>query len=61
MLGAEFNTPIKDLVTICMHNGLLLLGAGANVMRFVPPLNINETEINQAVAIFKKSLREWKV
>ena len=60
MLGVEFNTPIKDLVTICMQNGLLLLGAGANVMRFVPPLNINETEINQAVGIFKNSLREWK-
>lgn len=60
MLGVEFNTPIKNLVTICMQNGLLLLGAGANVMRFVPPLNINETEINQAVGIFKNSLREWK-
>jgi predicted acetylornithine/succinylornithine family transaminase len=60
MLGVEFNAPIKDLVTICMENGLLLLGAGANVMRFVPPLNINEIEVNQAVNIFKKSLREWK-
>ncbi|HNX92360.1 MAG TPA: aminotransferase class III-fold pyridoxal phosphate-dependent enzyme, partial [Syntrophomonas sp.] len=60
MLGVEFSAPVKDLVTICMQNGLLLLGAGANVMRFVPPLNINEIEVNQAVNIFKKSLREWK-
>jgi len=59
MLGVEFSTPIRELVTICMENGLLLLGAGANVMRFVPPLNINEKEVNQAVAIFKKSLQEW--
>lgn len=59
MLGVEFSTPIRGLVTICMENGLLLLGAGTNVMRFVPPLNINEKEVNQAVAIFKKSLQEW--
>lgn len=59
MLGVEFNTPVKDLVQVCMQNGLLLLGAGPNVMRFVPPLNINEKEINQAVNIFKQSLKEW--
>lgn len=59
MIGVEFNTPIKDLVQICMHNGLLLLSAGPNVMRFVPPLNVNEKEINQAVGIFKQALREW--
>ncbi len=59
MLGIEFNTPIKDLVPICIQNGLLLLGAGPQVMRFVPPLNINEKEVNQAVGIFKKALKEW--
>ena len=59
MLGVEFNTPVKDLVRICMQNGLLLLGAGPNVMRFVPPLNINEKEVNQALGIFKQSLQEW--
>ena len=59
MLGLEFNTPIKDLVQICLQNGLLLLGAGANVMRFVPPLNINEKEVNQAIGIFKQTLKEW--
>ncbi|HWQ76807.1 MAG TPA: aspartate aminotransferase family protein [Syntrophomonas sp.] len=60
MLGVEFDRPISELVTLCMGNGLLLLGAGPNVMRFVPPLNINEKEINQAVSIFKKSLQGWQ-
>lgn len=60
MLGVEFDRPVSGLVTLCMSNGLLLLGAGANVMRFVPPLNINEKEINQAVNIFKKSLQGWQ-
>lgn len=59
MLGVEFKTPVKDLVQICMQNGLLLLGAGPHVLRFVPPLNINEKEINQAAGILKQALKEW--
>ncbi|PKM76931.1 MAG: aspartate aminotransferase family protein [Firmicutes bacterium HGW-Firmicutes-15] len=60
MLGVEFNADIKELVQICMQKGLLLIGAGPRVMRFVPPLNINQKEINQAVAIFKEALQEWE-
>ncbi|MDD2586814.1 MAG: aspartate aminotransferase family protein [Syntrophomonadaceae bacterium] len=60
MLGMEFNTPVKELIEICIQKGLLLVGAGTNVVRFVPPLTINETEVNQAVNILKEALREWK-
>ncbi|MDD3364035.1 MAG: aspartate aminotransferase family protein [Syntrophomonas sp.] len=60
MLGVEFNAEIKELVQICMQKGLLLIGAGPRVVRFVPPLNINQKEINQAVAIFKEALQEWE-
>ena len=60
MLGMEFNREVKELVQICMQKGLLLIGAGPKVMRFVPPLNINQTEVNQAVAIFKAALQEWE-
>jgi predicted acetylornithine/succinylornithine family transaminase len=60
MLGVEFNTDIKELIQICIEKGLLLIGAGPRVVRFVPPLNINQKEIDQAVAIFKAALQEWK-
>jgi predicted acetylornithine/succinylornithine family transaminase len=60
MLGMEFNTDIKELVQICMQKGLLLIGAGPRVVRFVPPLNINQKEINQGAAIFKEALQEWE-
>jgi predicted acetylornithine/succinylornithine family transaminase len=60
MLGVEFNAEIKELVQICMQKGLLLIGAGPRVVRFVPPLNINKKDINLAVAIFKEALQEWK-
>jgi acetylornithine/succinyldiaminopimelate/putrescine aminotransferase len=60
MLGLEFNCDIKKLIQICMDKGLLLIGAGPRVVRFVPPLTINEKEIKQALAIFKEAIKEWK-
>jgi acetylornithine/N-succinyldiaminopimelate aminotransferase len=59
MLGMEFDREVKELVQICMDKGLLLIGAGPKVMRFVPPLNIDQAEVDQAVAIFKAALQEW--
>ena len=60
MLGIEFNREVKELVEICMQKGLLLIGAGPNVLRFVPPLNINRSEVNEALAIFGEALQSWK-
>jgi len=60
MLGIEFNNDVKELVQICMQKGLLLIGAGPKVLRFVPPLNINQKEVDQAVTIFEEALKEWK-
>jgi len=59
MLGIEFNTEVRELVEICMEKGLLLLGAGPKVLRFVPPLVVSEMEINQAIGILKGALMEW--
>ncbi len=60
ILGIEFSQDVKDLVLICMQKGLLLIGAGPKVLRFVPPLNINRAEVDQAVAILRAALQEWK-
>ncbi len=61
MLGMEFNCEVKGLINICLQKGLLLVGAGPNVLRFVPPLTVNEAEINQAVDLLKEALKEWKI
>ena len=42
-----------------MEKGLLLLGAGPKVLRFVPPLVVSEMERNQAMGILKGALMEW--
>jgi acetylornithine/succinyldiaminopimelate/putrescine aminotransferase len=59
ILGMEFNTEVKELINLCMDKGLLLLSAGPKTIRFVPPLTINTTEINQGVAIIREALKEW--
>lgn len=51
MQGIEINCNIKDIVTNAMKNGLLIVGAGNNVIRFVPPLIITKDEINKAITI----------
>ncbi len=47
---------IIEVLTKCMENGLLLVGAGSNVIRFVPPLTITKEEIDKAIDILDKSL-----
>jgi len=59
LIGVEFTVPVQELISVCMKKGLLLVGAGSNVVRFVPPLTINQVEINQALALFKEALKEW--
>lgn len=59
MLGIEVEgvKPI-DIITTCMKHGLLLVGASDKTIRFVPPLVINKTHVDEAVMILKESLRE---
>lgn len=56
MLGIELNCPVKDIVSKCMEKGLLILGAGENVIRFVPPLIINKEEIDEGLDILNNVL-----
>lgn len=58
MLGIELSIPVKSIIQNCMKQGLLLVGAGENVIRFVPPLIISEKEIDEAIDILKYVLNE---
>jgi len=44
------------VVAKAIEGGLLLVPAGARVVRFVPPLIVTEQEIKQALEIFKEAL-----
>jgi acetylornithine/N-succinyldiaminopimelate aminotransferase len=49
MLGVEFSIPVADIISKCQQNGLLLIGAGPNVIRFVPPLIVSKENIDEAI------------
>ncbi len=49
ILGIDLDVPATDLVAQGYRNGLLLVNAGANTLRLVPPLIITETEIDTLI------------
>ena len=51
MQGLELKVPVRDVVSLCMEKGLLVCSAGANVLRFVPPLIASAEDIDKAASI----------
>jgi acetylornithine/N-succinyldiaminopimelate aminotransferase len=45
-----------QIVGVAMNQGLLLVGAGSNVVRFVPPLIIKQSEMADALKMFESSV-----
>lgn len=58
IVGAELNIEGKEVVNKALEKGLILNCIGTNVIRFVPPLIINEGHIDQAVSIFEGVLSD---
>ena len=61
MIGTEIAGTIKpfDVEKRCLEKGLCVSTAGANVIRFLPPLTITDDEINAGLAIFRSVLEEY--
>ncbi|MEH7632905.1 acetylornithine transaminase [Bacillus pumilus] len=49
MAGIECHQPVGDYITALREQGLLVLPAGPNVIRLLPPLNVETAEIDQAI------------
>ncbi len=49
LVGLELDIPAADVVKAGYQHGLLLVGAGPNVLRLAPPLIISRAEIDQIV------------
>jgi acetylornithine/N-succinyldiaminopimelate aminotransferase len=46
-----------EVVAACMAEKLLTVGAGENVVRMLPPLNVTEAEIADAVQRLSSALK----
>lgn len=51
-------TPALNLVLKLTEKGLLTVPAGAETLRWLPPLNVTEEEVNQALELLKQALTE---
>jgi acetylornithine/succinyldiaminopimelate/putrescine aminotransferase len=58
MLGLVMDQPAAPLVQKMTEFGLLALCAGEQVVRFLPPLNVKDEEIEEAVDIVADCLAE---
>ncbi|KAJ1667925.1 acetylornithine aminotransferase [Coemansia sp. RSA 1646] len=62
--GIRFSSDPSKLVGLACENGLLLVAAGKNTVRLVPPLNTGISDLKRGVTIIaqciKKLAPEWK-
>lgn len=56
MQGLVFDRPVGDTINRALENGLILINAGANIIRFVPPLIITKENVDEMISILEKSL-----
>ena len=56
MRGLELSEPVAPYVNKALDEGLVLMAAGANVIRFVPPLVIEKKHVDEMVEILDKVL-----
>ena len=58
--GLRCVVPNTEMVAKLRDAGLLVAGAGENVIRLMPPLTVEEAQIDEAFAIIDKVAREWQ-
>ncbi|KJU97425.1 acetylornithine transaminase [Streptococcus gordonii] len=58
MIGIETSASLSRLVEVARQKGLIILTAGENVIRLLPPLTISREEIQQGIAVLKEVFSE---
>ncbi|MDX8388151.1 MAG: acetylornithine transaminase [Ghiorsea sp.] len=56
LLGLACTVESMPIINACRENGLLVLGAGPNVLRLLPALNITAVEVTEALELLEKSI-----
>jgi len=56
MVGIDCGKNISHLVPALIEQGLLVLNAGENVIRLLPPLTITKEQLTEAVSLIKTAL-----
>ena len=58
MRGLACSIPVSDIINRALEKGLILINAGSNIIRFVPPLVISEQNVDDMIRILTECLDE---
>lgn len=58
MQGLVFKVPVGPVINKALEKGLILINAGTDIIRFVPPLVITEKDVDQMIGILTESIDE---
>lgn len=56
MIGVELRVQVLNIILGAIQKGVLILDAGKNVLRFLPPLIVTEKHIDRVVAVLEEML-----
>ena len=51
MQGLECDMPVNDIIHKAIEKGLLLINAGTNIIRFIPPLIVSKADVDKMIEI----------
>ncbi len=56
MQGLVFRNPVAPVINKALENGLILINAGTNIIRLVPPLIISKEDVDRMAEILDNSI-----
>lgn len=56
--GLVFDRPVGEIIKRAMDKGLVLINAGTDIIRFVPPLIIREKHVDDMMVILRECIKE---
>ncbi|MBP3784786.1 MAG: aspartate aminotransferase family protein [Butyrivibrio sp.] len=56
MQGLVFDRPVSDVIVKALEKGLILINAGSDIIRFVPPLVITKENVDDMISILDSCL-----
>ena len=54
MQGPEFDHPVADIINGALEKGVVLINAGTNILRILPPLVVEKSDIDEMIDILEQ-------
>ena len=61
MQGIELDVPVGEIINKSLEEGLILISAGADIIRFVPPLIISKDDVDKMTEILDRVFMECNI